>query len=224
MAKSSLDTYLGIITSLYRDQPRFMGLCTALIKPLVKLQRVLEDIRAGFDLDDGVGVQLDQVGEWVGRSRYLDTPLTGVYFAWGEDGVGWQQGTWKGPYDPTTGMVALPDEHYRTLLRGKIAANVWDGSTDGAYDIWEAVFGETGMSVVIQDNQDMTMTVAITGTRPDAVTRALLVGGYIPLKPSGVSIDHYAIAPDGAPLFVWGADTDKLTGWGLGAWPETLTT
>lgn len=219
---ASLDTYLNLITSLYRGQPRFIGLCTSLVKPMVDLQAVLEDIREGFDLDTGVGVQLDHVGEWVGRSRYLETPLEGVYFAWGEPGVGWQQGSWKGPYDPDTGMVALPDEPYRTLLRGKVAANSWDGTVPGAYAVWEAVFGESGMAVVIQDNQDMTMTVGVAGTYPDAVTKALLAGGYIPLKPGGVRIDHYSISPDGGPLFTWGADSNELKGWGQGSWPENI--
>lgn len=218
----TLDAYLGLITNLYRNQPRFIGLCSALIQPMVDLQETLEDIRQGFDLDDGVGVQLDHVGEWIGRSRFLETPLTGVYFSWAESGIGWQQGAWKGPYDPETGMVALPDEPYRMLLRGKVAANAWDGTTPGAYDIWEAVFSDTGMAVVIQDNQDMTMTVGIAGAYPDAVTKALLAGGYIPLKPAGVKIDRYAVAPQGGPLLVWGADSDELSGWNSGSWPENL--
>ncbi|MBC17076.1 MAG: hypothetical protein CL942_08495 [Desulfovibrio sp.] len=218
----TLDTYLGLITSLYRNQPLFIGLCTSQVQPLVDLQRVLEDIREGFDLDDGVGVQLDHVGEWVGRSRFLETPLEGVYFSWGESGVGWQQGTWKGPYDPDTGLVSLPDDHYRTLLRGKVAANSWDGTTEGAYGVWEAVFGDTGMIIVIQDNQDMTMTVGVAGICPDAVSKALLVGGYIPLKPSGVAIGYYAVTPEGGQLFAWGGESNALGGWNAGSWPETL--
>jgi hypothetical protein len=222
MAQPTVDTYLSLITSLYRGQPNFTALCEVLAQPLVDQQTLLTEIRKAFDLDSAIGVQLDQVGQWVGRSRLLETPLTDVYFSWDQAGVGWNEGSWMGPYDPETGMVSLPDDAYRTLLRGKIAANAWDGTTPGAYAVWEAVFGEKGMTVVIQDNQDMSMTVGVAGIYPDAVTKALLSGGYIPLKPSGVSIDRYAIAPQGGPLFVWGADTEHLNGWGTGSWPENL--
>jgi hypothetical protein len=219
----TLDDYLSIITSLYRDQPKFIALCSARLEPYADLQTVLEALRLAFDLDEAVGVQLDAVGVRVGRSRFLETPLEGVYFSWGEDGVGWNEGTWLGPYDPETGLTGLPDDAYRTLLRAKIAANSWDGTVPSAYEIWEALFAAVGMFVVIQDNQDMTMTIGVTGTYPDAVTKALLAGGYIPLKPAGVAIDRYAIAPQGGPLFVWGADSEQLSGWGAGSWPENIT-
>jgi len=218
----TIDTYLSLITSLYRDQPRFVALCSALVQPVVDQQALLKAIRDGFDLDTGIGVQLDQVGEWIGRSRELETPLDGVYFSWDTEGVGWGQGSWKGPYDPDTGMVVLPDEPYRLLLRAKVAANAWDGTLPGAYAIWEAVFADTGMVVVIQDNQDMSMIVGVAGAYPDAVTKALLSGGYIPLKPAGVEIDHYAVAPQGGALFVWDADSDTCNGWDIGSWPENL--
>lgn len=219
---NTLDTYLSVATSLYKDQPKFMALCEAKMQPYVDLQGLLEAVRYAFGLDDAVGVQLDQVGLWVGRSRDLATPLRGVYFSWNEAGVSWGEGTWKGPYDPETGLTSLPDDAYRTLLRGKVAANAWDGTIPNAYAVWEAVFSGTGLAVIIQDNQDMTMTIGVAGMYPDAVTKALLVGGYIPLKPAGVAIDYYAVSVDGSPLFCWGADSETLNGWGVGSWPETL--
>jgi len=218
----TLESYLGVITSLYRDQPRFMALCTALVGPRVDLQKLLEELRTAFDLDSAVGERLDHVGEWVGRSRLLETPLKGVYFSWDEQGVGWNQGSWKGPYDPETGMVSLPDEAYRMVLRAKIAANAWDGTIPGAYEVWETIFKGTGLTVVIQDNQDMSMIVGVAGLYPDAVTKALLSGGYIPLKPGGVRIEFYAVSPQGGPLFAWGADSRQLNGWNMGSWPEQI--
>lgn len=222
MAVPTLADYLSLITSLYQSQPRYIAWITALVQPLVDLQATMNDLREAFDLDTAVGVQLDQVGEWVGRSRYLETPLTGVYFSWDETGVGWGQGAWLGPYDPVTGLIALPDDAYRTLLRAKIAANSWDGTIPGAYEAWEIVFSQTGSLVVIQDNQDMSMVIGVAGAYPDAVTKALLTGGYIPLKPEGVRINHYAVAPEGGPLFAWECDSNALNGWESGSWPEII--
>lgn len=220
MALPNLDTYLGVITSLYRGKPNFIGLCTALAQPLVDQQALLDAIRAGFDLDASVGVQLDQVGEWIGRSRYLETPLEDVYFSWEEEGVGWEEGSWIGPYDPETEMVALPDESYRTLLKAKVAANAWDGTVPGAYEVWETLFSGVGSYVAIRDNQDMSIMILLAGSRPDAVIKALLMGGYIPLKPEGVRIEAYAMPPDGGAIFAWNRTTPVLDGWGSGSWPE----
>jgi hypothetical protein len=170
-------------------------------------------------------VQLDQVGEWIGRSRYLETPLEGVWFSWDEEDaeVGWDEGAWLGPYDPETYMVELPDESYRTLLKAKVAANAWDGTVPGAYEVWETLFASVGSYVAIQDNQDMSILVVLAGTRPDAVIKALLMGGYIPLKPEGVRIAAYAIPPDGGKIFAWNRSTEALGGWGQGAFPEFVT-
>lgn len=214
------DTYLNLITSLYRGKPKFVAWCSGLAGSVVNAQALLDAVRKGFDLDTAAGVQLDRIGEWVGRSRYLETPLEGVYFSWGVAGVGWGQGSWKGPYDPETGLVSLPDDAYRTLLRAKIAANCWDGTTPGAYEAWETAFAGTGSMVIIQDNQDMSMIIGVAGAYPDAVTKALLTGGYIPLKPEGVRVEYYAVAPVGGAIFAWNCDSDALNGWGSGSWPE----
>jgi hypothetical protein len=222
MALPSLDTYLSLITSLYRGKPKFIAWCSSLAGSVVNAQALLDAVRKGFDLDTAVGLQLDQIGEWVGRSRYLETPLEGVYFSWGVAGVGWGQGSWKGPYDPETGLVSLPDDAYRTLLRAKIAANAWDGTVPGAYTAWETAFAETGSMIIVQDNQDMSMIIGVAGVYPDAVTKALLTGGYIPLKPEGVRISFYAVPPEGGAIFAWGCNSDGLNGWGLASWPEII--
>lgn len=217
----TLTDYLNLITSLYRSQPKFMALCEALVAPLVEVQEVLGLTGEAFDLDDAVGVQLDQVGEWVGRSRDLTTPLTGVYFSWDESDVGWNEGTWRGPYDPETGLTSLPDDVYRMLLRAKIAANGWDGTIPGAYEIWDQLFDSSGIIIVIQDGQDMSMVVGVAGVVPDVVFRSLLIGGYLPLKPVGVCIRYYALPVETGPLFSWDCDSDAVSGWGA-AWPELI--
>ncbi len=219
------NAYLGRITSQHREQPKFTSTVNAVTMPIVELKELLEEIRRGFDLDDAVGVQLDQVGEWVGRSRDLLTPLEGVYFAWDEAGVGWGEGTWKGLYDPETGLIKLPDDTYRMLLKAKVAANSWDGTRDGAYEIWKSVFADRGLIVLIQDNQDMSIIIGVAGAPMSGVFQELLIQGYIPLKPAGVSVEYYAVPPRGigGALFAWNCDSDALNGWDKASWPQILT-
>lgn len=217
--------YLDHVTSQHRQRLNFVGMVDAVTRPAVELQALFEELRRAFDLPDAVGVQLDQVGEWVGRTRKLATPLAGVYFAWNEQGVGWGEGSWRGLYDPDTGLISLPDDTYRLLLAAKIAANNWDGTRDGAYDIWEAAFAESGLIILIQDNQDMSIIVGVAGAPPSAILEQLLMQGYIPLKPAGVRISYYAVIPGGGDgsLFAWDCDSAALNGWDVACRPRILT-
>ncbi|WP_185961579.1 DUF2612 domain-containing protein [Telmatospirillum sp. J64-1] len=217
--------YTDHITSQHR-RPKFEATVDAVTAPLVEIQAVLEDLRRAFDLDAAIGAQLDQVGEWVGRSRHLKVPLDGVYFAWDTPGVGWGEGSWRGLYDPASGMVSLPDDVYRQLLKAKVAANSWDGTRDGAYAIWAAAFADQGSHILIQDHGDMTISIGIAGMPPSSILTQLLVQGYIPLKPAGVRVAYYALPPVGTEgaLFAWDSDSPALAGWDRGAWPRILTT
>ena len=160
--------YLGLVTSEHRNRPRFMATVAAVTDPLCGLQELLETMRAAFDVDSAVGGQLDRTGEWIGRSRHLRLELDDVYFEWGREAVGWARGSWKGLYDPETGMVRLPDETYRLLLKAKIGANRWDGTVPGAYEVWESAFADTGSLILMQDNQDMSVVIGLAGTPLDA--------------------------------------------------------
>jgi hypothetical protein len=194
--------YTSLITSEHNTQPNFMATVAALVQPLADMQVSLGSIPALYDLNSAVGVQLDVVGQWVGRSRYLSEPIVGVYFSLDTDGVGLDLGTWLGPFDPTSGLVALPDDAYRILLYAVIAANSWDGTVPSAYTIWNGLFSAFGYEILIQDNQDMSMGIVLIGPTPNAVTLALFAGGYLNLRPAGVLVEFYAIPsePD-TPVF-----------------------
>ena len=218
----SNNDYPGLVTSQHQ-KPRYTALVAVLTQPLVDAQALLASMPAEFDVDTAVGVQLDAVGLWAGITRVLRVPLSGVYFAWGIEGVGWSEGVWKGPYDPTSGLTSLPDDVFRRLIKARIAANAWDGSIPGAYSVWESAFADTGSIILIQDNQAMSMVVGIAGQPLDTIEQALLVNGYIPLKPEGVQVLYYAVAPSVGPLFAWDVSPSSvLSGWDSGQWPTEL--
>lgn len=218
----ALADYLGLVTTQHQDRPKFIASLTAALMPLLGAAELVKQIDEGFDVDTATGLQLDTIGEWVGRSRYIGVPITGVYFTWnGIATTGWNSAVWKGEFDPDSGLVSLPDDSYRVLIKAKIAANRWDGTVPGAYEVWSAAFGDASL-IAIQDNQDMTMTLGISGPPLSAVTRALIAGGYIPLKPAGVQV-NYTISPDSGPLFAWNVPNDSATaGWNSGRWGAPL--
>jgi hypothetical protein len=198
-----------------------MAMIRAALEPIVATQNVIASIPEKFDLDTATGIQLDIVGEWIGRSRYIATPITGIYFEWsGTVATGWRSGVWRGKFDPSSGLVALPDEFYRLVLKAKVVANSWNGSIPSAYDAWSIVFQNN--QILIQDNQDMSMVIGVTGEPLDPLLTALLQGGYIPLKPEGVKIDYYAIAPSGGKIMSWDTDNEFLGGWDEAEWAEEI--
>ncbi|WP_287497779.1 DUF2612 domain-containing protein [Pandoraea sp. CB10b_02] len=214
--------YTGKITSEHADKPKFSAMVAAVAQCFVDAQNGLAAMPAAFDLDGAVGKQLDSVGLWVGVSRIVATPLTGVYFSFDTAGLGFDQGVWKGPFDPDAGVTSLDDDTYRLLIRARIGANHWDGTLAGTKAIFEQIFnGDT--HVYLQDNQDMSITVGISGKVPSTLFLSLLSGGYIPIKPQAVRVSYYLVtSADGAPLFGFDMGNDYVAGFDAGAWAAPL--
>ena len=219
----TINDYLNLITSAFRQKPKFTATVALDVTVQVRVQDLLKSMIPLFDVDVAVGDQLDIIGKWVGISRNIAVPIpaTGVYFKWDgvDPNVGWDFGSWQDTNQPVD-ITSLPDDAYRTLIRAKIAANRWDGTTDGAYEIWGQVFPQ--FTILIQDNQNMTYALAIVGGTVDSLTLALLTGGYIPLRPEGVLVDYYYVSVDADKVFGWDVDSDVLGGWDEAAWVREI--
>lgn len=213
-----LEDYLNLIPSANRSKPDFIASLSIGVSVQTRIQLLLGAMGGPlFDVDSAVGEQLDFIGKWVGITRQVAIPITGVYFSW--DGidvsVGWDYGVWQ-PADGANDVTSLPDDVYRTLIKFKIAANNWDGTTEGAYAIWEVLFPQ--YTFLIQDNQNMTYNLAILGGIVSSLTLALIRTGSIALKPEGVRIDSYFTAVDAGPVFAWDVENGNLGGWDTGSW------
>lgn len=147
----TLDTYLRLIPPLHATKPKFRALLSSLVGPLITAQHIAALLPAAFDIDDAAGVQLDIVGEWIGRSRIIATPLPDVFFAFDIPGRGFDQAVWRGPFDSERGLTTLDDDTYRKLLKAKILANSWDGSIPGATAILNAFFDDPATFVFAED-------------------------------------------------------------------------
>ncbi|RQT08960.1 MULTISPECIES: DUF2612 domain-containing protein [Burkholderia cepacia complex] len=214
---ADLEDYTALITSEHAPRPKFVAVVDTLVAPVVDQINVLAGMTGLFDLDVAIGDQQDVLGEWIGLSRDISTPLVGVYFSFDVDGLGFDHGAWKGPYDPETGLVSLDDETYLMTLRAKIAANHWDGTLDAAADIIETL-APAGTLVFIQDNCDMSITIGVAGKQPSALYAALLKNGFLSLKPSTVHVNFAFTSVDGAALFGFDVNNEYVTGFDSGAW------
>lgn len=214
---TDISDYVGLITTEHSNRPKFMAMVEAVVQPMIDAVNASQGLPADFDLGKAVGAQLDVVGLWVGISRRVSTPLVGVYFSLDTTGVGFDQGVWKGPFDPDSGVVQLDDDTYRILIRAKIGANRWDGTLSGSKAILDLVFSGSTY-VFIQDNQDMSMTICVSGEPPSAIALALLTGGYIPIKPEGVRVDYYVVTTIESPLFGFDVSNEYISGFDQGSW------
>jgi RNAse (barnase) inhibitor barstar len=210
--------YTGLLTSEHVSKPKFAAMVAAVAQCFADQINVMQSIPAAFDLDTAVGVQLDAVGLWAGITRQLKLPLN-VYFSLDTVNLGFDQGSWQGPFDPSSGLVSLDDATFRTLIRAKIAANSWDGTVPGAAAAYANLFAGSGSNIFIQDNQDMTMTVGVSGAIPSAVLRALISGGYLHLKPEGVRVNYYYVSSvNNTPLFGFDVQNQYVSGLDTGSW------
>jgi len=215
---ASTDDYVALLTGEHRNKQNFVAVVRALTAGPSDLINVEQGLVQNFDLDQAIGVQLDQDGLWIGAARTLDAPLPTTYFAFDTFGVGWDEGTWYEDGQPVSGLTVLDDTAYRTLLKSKIGANQWDGTLPSLIAIMQAVFAGTSTNVFASDEQNMSMTVGLSGALPTPVQIALLRGGYLVPKPMGVHVNYFTTTVDGAPLFGWDVENTYIQGWDEGAW------
>lgn len=216
---ATTDDYLDLITPYYRGKPIFTATLAAVLEPFANLQGMLAQLPQDFDLDQAVGVQLDAVGQWVGRSRFIPTPIPNIWFSFDDARRGLDLGVWEGPYDSDSGITRLDDETYRVFLRAKIAANQWDGRVETAQAAFNLVFSQSpGTWLFVIDNGDMSMTVGISGAIPSLLFIALLNQGFLPLKPEAVRVNYAITSVNNAPVFGFDVSNQYIAGFDTGSW------
>lgn len=221
LAVPTLAEYLSLVPPEHSAAPRFIATLTALLQPLVDQQALLASMPLAYDLDQAVGVQLDAVGLWIGRSRFVLAPIGGVFFSFDTPALGWEAGLWLGQFDSLSGLTRLDDEPYRLLLRAKVAANHWDGTLAGAAAAFAYVFSDANTHVFIQDNQDMSFSLNVAGVPLTPLMLSLLTNNYIPLKPAGVRLANInQVTVGGTPLFGFDLNTVNVGGFELGSWGD----
>lgn len=214
------------LLSQEHQKPLLSAWVDAVTEGLDSNRALLQTMALKFDLDTAVGQQLDFVGEWVGIGRVLDLPATTGYFSFDVEGLGWDQAPWYFEASPIIVPYRLDDDHYRMLLRAKVANNVWDGSVPGAYRVWGQFYPDgKPFRFFIQDLGNMEMLQGFVGTdgpvTVDAI--ALLRSGALGLKPVGVRV-QYAFLPDTAgPMFAFDLSTDEFAGWDTGSWATVVS-
>ncbi|TDT01696.1 DUF2612 domain-containing protein [Erwinia rhapontici] len=226
-----MSKYTELITNYHADKPLFSQHVDLSTRPLTDVSATMTGMVTAFDIDRAVGVQLDTLGEWIGRSRIVSVPITGIYFSLDTDGIGWDQGVWQGPYDPDNGYTALSDETYRVILKAKIAINNWDGTNDTLPEILDTALAGSGIRMQIVDNQDMTISLWVFPEVDIASVSLELIAairqGYLTVKAAGVwagsiEIPSVETPSEGNKFFGFDMDNEYIAGFDEGAWEKAL--
>lgn len=226
-----MSKYTDLITNYHAGKPKFVAHVDLSTRPLIDSSASLQGLISAFDIDSAVGVQLDVLGEWIGRTRIVSQPISGVYFSFDTDGLGWDQGVWQGPYDPDAGYTTLSDDTYRIVLKAKIAINNWNGQNDTLPPILETALEGSGLKMQIVDNQDMTISVWVFPEEDISQVSLELIAaikqGYLTVKAAGVwagdiqtpSIETPSV---GNRFFGFDMDNEYIAGFDDGAWEKAL--
>lgn len=226
-----MSKYTDLITNYHSQKPLFVDHIDLITRPLSDTGNAITAFITEFDIDEAVGVQLDILGKWIGRTRIVSQPISGIYFSFDTDGLGFDQGVWQGPYDPDAGFTNLGDETYRIILKAKIAINHWDGTNETLPIILDTALRGSGLKMQIVDNQDMTISVWVFPEKDISDVSLELIAairqGYLTVKAAGVwagDIETPSIETPstGNKFFGFDMDNDYIAGFETGAWEKYL--
>ena len=155
-----------------------------------KLALALNEFNQVFNISTATGVWLDFIGYKLGVFERPSVPADpGLFFGFaGSGGTGFNQANFIATSEDT---IPIGDDDYRQFLLVKAQQLIATCTTDNIRDTLLLIFDE----VIVTDNQNMTMTIAISTTKGFTLVLALLAAGVI-TKPAAVGIDGQIVFDD----------------------------
>lgn len=209
--------YTDLLPSQHRNQPRFVAALEVLTQALAGITAAVQALPQSYSIDTAVGAQLDVVGQWVGVSRRLLSPIPNVYFTFDEAGKGWDEGYWKPAFAPVDGIEYLDDTSYRAVLRLAVAAHHWDGTNRSYAALPVQLEGSAGNIVSVYDRQDMTLDVRVLGVQPSLFLRQVIAQQNLIPRPMGVGVHSYTYT--NVPVFGVDRQDGLVAGLDVGYFP-----
>ena len=219
--KKTADDYIELITNEHQGKPKYEAMLSAVMQPVADDYNFNMALNHAFDVDSAIGVQLDQIGLWVGFPRHIKTPLF-VYFSFDRPELGFDLGLWQGRFDPDQGLTELDDETYRFFIKAKIGANHWHGSMPEYDAIINLALEGTDTEAFAIDNQNMSMDVFFFGMPVSALMKGVLQNGYLAMKSEAVRIAYHEPSEPKTPFFGFDLDSRVVKGFDAGSFSVTF--
>jgi hypothetical protein len=218
----TVDDYAARITQFHYHRPRFQAEVRALASSPVQVGETAASLPEAFDLDLAAGVQLDAVGQWVGRDRFVPYPFESFWFSFDEPTKGFDMAVWRGPYDTTYGTYRLGDEDFRDLLYAQIALNQWDGTTESLSQALTEFYQLRALNpdclIFFSDNGNLSFELDVSGEWPPPMVMAMMAWPALDPDVGGMKFRTQVTSVDGLPLFGFDMNNDYIAGFDDGAW------
>lgn len=161
----------------------------ALGEELDELNQALDDLQNKRWIDTGSGVQLDNIGVLIDRSRQVAGAIQLEFFGFIDQpniqtfGIGRFRDTTAIPY---TASSVLDDEAYRPVLWHKVAKDTTDGTTESTIDSLKFIFDAP--FIILQEKGNAKFDVGVGRELTDNdITLARAINLFI--KAGGVGVD-----------------------------------
>lgn len=215
------DDYSDLITQFHIHRPKFHATVRALAQAAVQIGETAASLPEAFDLDSAIGVQLDAVGKWIGRDRFIPYPLDTFWFSLDDFVRGLDMAVWKTSYDADYGTYRLADEDFRRLLYAQIGMNYWDGTMETLravlLDFYEGMANDPNTLFFLDDRADGSATLAVSGAHPAPIVRAMLAWPAVRVDVGGIEIRVRMTSVNDAPLFGFDVQNNYVAGFDAGA-------
>lgn len=220
--RRTTDEYVARITQFHIHRPKFTDTVEGVTSALVEVNNFALDLPAAFDLDFAIGVQLDVVGQWIGRARFVPYPLNSFWFTFDDDIRGFDLGVWKGAYESDFGTYRLDDNLYRRLLYANIGTNYWDGTTESAEKILLGFYDNPSLSpnslFFFEARGDKSATIAVAGKHPPPLILAMMMWQAVPIKVAGEEMRYRVVSITESSFFGFDVNNEYVSGFDSGVW------
>ena len=175
---------------------KMQAFLTALGDELDELNKAFGDLQNKRWIDTGSGIQLDNIGVLVDRSRTIEGAIQLEFFGFLDQpntltfGVGRFRDTNAVPY---TVSSVLDDETYRPVLWHKVSKDTTDGTTESTIESLKFIFNAP--FVIIQEKGNAKFDIGIGRELTDNdITLARAINLFI--KAGGVGVDLKYVIPE----------------------------
>ena len=167
--ESTIEYYKNLLIIQYNDKEKARATIALNITTLLA-NDIISQVQDGYNIDTAVGVQLDVLGRYVGKDRFIsgEVPIVGDFFSMTtystlltDDEVGMTDfanyntdvgGTLT--YGDIFTSAGLSDDNYRIILKLRIIQNNSDHSHKSIDD---GLFSFFGTGIVMSANSNMSM-------------------------------------------------------------------
>ena len=155
------------------------------------LKQAFSDISTSYDIDSNSGEQLNVIGRVVVQDRNVEFDLDpgGIQFGDGDAEFGDTDAEFSSI--ALSGAVTLTDAEYKLFLKSKIQRNNTDATIDEIITAVNTLLSNAAVTQ-LNDNEDMTFDLEITGTLSGTEESLLKSKDFVP-SPQGVLYDGFTL-------------------------------